>query len=70
MNLGLKKTIEGKIKYVRDGIHINGLESFWLFTKKRLTKFNGVKANFEYHLKECEWRWNKNFDTLNIELKK
>ena len=46
------------------GVHINGIESFWSFTKRRLAKFNGVKANFELHLKECEWRWNQDPDTL------
>ena len=46
------------------GVHINGIESFWSFTKRRLTKFNGVKVNFELHLKECEWRWNQDPDTL------
>ena len=39
------------------GVHINGIESFWSFTKRRLAKFNGVKVNFPLHLKECEWRW-------------
>ncbi|HLI30458.1 MAG TPA: IS1595 family transposase, partial [Terriglobia bacterium] len=23
------------------------------------SKFNGVKKNFDLHLKECEWRWAK-----------
>lgn len=41
------------------GAHINGIEAFWSFTKRRLTKFNGVKKNFHLHLKECEWRWGK-----------
>lgn len=50
------------------GVHINGIESFWSFTKRRLAKFNGVKKNFRLHLKECEWRWNKDFDALNSEL--
>ena len=48
--------------------HINGIESFWSFTKRRLTKFNGYKVNFHLHLKECEWRWNKNAETLIKEL--
>ena len=48
--------------------HINGIESFWSFTKRRLTKFNGVKTNFKVHLKECEWRWNKPVDQLEYEL--
>jgi len=29
-----------------------------------------VKANFELHLKECEWRWKKDPDTLAKELSK
>lgn len=41
------------------GNHINGIENFWSFTKRRLAKFNGVKVNFELHLKECEWRYKK-----------
>lgn len=41
------------------GVHINGIESFWSFVKRRLQKFNGVKTYFNYHLKECEWRWKK-----------
>jgi len=50
------------------GIHINGIENFWSYTKRRLAKFNGVKKNFELHLKECEWRYGRNFATLEIEL--
>jgi len=42
-----------------NGVHINGIESFWSFTKRRLARFNGVKKNFELHLKECEWRWKR-----------
>ena len=48
--------------------HINGIESFWSFTKRRLIKFNGYKRNFHLHLKECEWRWHKDFLTLKKEL--
>ena len=48
--------------------HINGIEAFWSFTKRRLMKFNGVKAYFELHLKECEWRYNKSFPQLRSEL--
>jgi transposase-like protein len=40
-------------------ITVNGIESFWSFTKRRLAKFNGSKKYFELHLKECEWRWGK-----------
>lgn len=50
------------------GIHINGIENFWSFTKRRLAKFNGVKKNFELHLKECEWRYDQDHGTLEKEL--
>lgn len=57
-----------KDEFSRSGIHINGIESFWSYTKRRLTKFNGVKPYFLLHLKESEWRWNKNTETLEKEL--
>ena len=56
--------------FAENGVHVNGIESFWSFTKRRLAKFNGVKVNFRLHLKECEWRWGKDFDTLVQELKR
>ena len=55
--------------FAENGVHINGIESFWSFTKRRLAKFNGVKRNFPLHLEECEWRWGKDADTLFSELK-
>ena len=55
-------------KFVDSKTHINGIESFWSFTKRRLSKFNGYKRNFHLHLKECEWRWNKKTQTLIHEL--
>lgn len=54
----------------KKGVHINGIESFWSYTKRRLTKFNGVKKNFVLHLKECEWRWDKSTENLEKELLK
>ncbi len=39
--------------------HVNGIEAFWSFTKRRLAKFNGVKVHFDLHLTECEWRYHK-----------
>lgn len=50
------------------GVHINGIESFWSFVKRRLFKFNGVKRYFNLHLKECEWRWKKNEEEMIQEL--
>ncbi len=52
----------------RHGVHINGIESFWSFTKRRLAKFNGVKQYFVLHLKECEWRWKKEPKEMEKEL--
>ena len=39
--------------------HINGIESFWAYTKLRLSKFKGItKNNFILYLKESEFRYN------------
>ena len=51
-----------------NGVHINGIESFWSFTKRRLNKFNGVKKYFALHLKESEWRWKKTNTEMEKEL--
>ena len=40
-----------KNEFAHSNCHINGIESFWSFTKRRLAKFSGVTANFEFHLK-------------------
>jgi len=66
----IEKHIDGETRFVREGVHINGIESFWSFTKRRLYRFNGVRVNFDLHLKECEWRWGKSFDILFSELKR
>ena len=51
--------------------HINGIESFWSFAKRRLQKFNGVPNHtFYLHLKECEWRFNNRHDNLYKQLLK
>lgn len=52
----------GKNEFVFEGedgaiVTVNGIESFWSFTKRRLAKFNGYMNNLNLHLKECEWRW-------------
>ena len=39
--------------------HINGIESFWSYAKRRLARFCGVsKRTFYLHLKESEFRFN------------
>ncbi len=51
----------------RKGNHINGIENFWAFSKQRLSKFHGLsRKNFYYHLKECEFRYNKKHDMMKI----
>ena len=51
--------------------HINGIESFWSYAKRRLSKFNGVpKHTFYLHLKETEFRFNHRRDNLYLELLK
>jgi transposase len=43
----------------RKGTHVNGIENFWSFAKRRLAKFNGVsRQTFLLHLKETEFRYN------------
>lgn len=52
-------------EFANSKTHINGIESFWSFAKRRLQKFNGVsKATFWLHLKECEWRFNHRSEDL------
>ncbi len=52
-------------EFVRGKSHVNGIESFWSFAKRRLAKFNGLTdEKFILHLKECECRFylrNENF---------
>lgn len=60
-----KKVNHEKSEFVRDDIHINGVESFWSWTKRRLAKFNGVpKTLFGTNLLESEWRFNHRSDIL------
>jgi len=49
-------------------VHINGIEAFWSFTKRRLAKFNGVKKLFPLPLKECEWRYHQSLCSLKASL--
>jgi len=59
----------GKNEFARWKQHINGIESFWSFTKRRLRKFNGVKKEFFLlHLKESEFRYNVRIEKWNLNL--
>lgn len=51
----------------RKGNHINGIENFWAFSKQRLSKFHGLsRKNFYYHIKGCEFRYNKKYDIMKV----
>lgn len=54
------KSVNHSEEYVaKDGSHINGIESFWSFARRRLSKFNGIaRTTLPLHLKECEFRYN------------
>ena len=62
----------GANEFARGPSHVNGIESFWSFAKRRLQKFNGVPARtFYLHLKECEYKFNnrhKELSTLLLKL--
>jgi transposase len=46
-------------EFARGKCHVNGIESFWSYCKRRLAKFNGLTDDkFVIHLKECEFRFN------------
>ncbi len=61
----------GDDEFVRGSHHVNGIESFWSFAKRRLQKFNGVSSQtFHLHLKECEYRFNNRKKNLHRELLK
>ena len=61
----------GQNEFARGTHHINGIESFWSYAKRRLQQFNGVPApTFYLHLKECEWRFNNRSKNLYQELLK
>ena len=54
-------------EFARGKNHVNGIESFWSYTKRRMIKFNGIrKEKFLLHLKESEFRWNGRVNGVNI----
>ena len=74
VDMGYKKHFRvrhGLNEFVRGKNHINGIESFWAYAKRRLEKFHGIpKITFNLHLKECEFRFNyrnENFYLILLE---
>lgn len=59
------RVYHSKDEFVRGKAHVNGIESFWSFAKRRLAKFNGLTDEmFHLHLKESEFRWNLRSENL------
>lgn len=55
----------GKNEFLRGNAHINGIESFWSYAKRRLAMFNGIASDkFYLHLKECQFRFNHRHQDL------
>lgn len=49
----------GNNEFARGSVHVNGIESFWSYAKRRLVQFNGVpRHTFYLHLKQTEFRFN------------
>jgi transposase-like protein len=53
------RVYHSKDEFVRGKSHVNGIESFWSFAKRRLAQFNGLSSEtFIIHLTECQFRFN------------
>lgn len=55
-----KKVKHDENEFARpDGTHINGVESYWSWMKRRPNKFNGIpRKQFAAHMLESELRFN------------
>ena len=58
-------------EFARGKSHVNGVEAFWSYAKRRLAKFNGLTDHkFFLHLNECAFRYNhKNCEFYQTMLK-
>ena len=55
----------GNNEFARGSVHVNGIESFWSYAKRRMVQFNGVpRHTFYLHLKETEFRFNHRHGSL------
>ena len=58
-------------EFARGKCHVNGIESFWSYAKRRLSKFNGIASHkFNLYLKECEFRFNYRKEDLYAKMLK
>lgn len=69
------RVYHSKDEFVRGKSHVNGIESFWSFAKRRLAQFNGLNdETFVLHLTECQFRFNSRkqniYDILLASLRK
>lgn len=74
VDMGLKKysrVNHGKAEVKKGKNRLNGAETFWANTKRRLEKFHGISnSTFYLHLKESEFRFNhRNEDIYKLLLK-
>jgi transposase len=52
-------------EFVTKHNHINGIESFWSYVKRKMRKHNGIKRDkFYWYLKESEFRFNHRHEDL------
>ena len=59
-----KKVKHHENEFANGDNHINGIESFWSWTKHRLSKFHGfTRSQFAEFLLESEWRFNHRANT-------
>jgi len=65
-----KKVKHSEDEFVNGDAHINGVESFWSWAKRRTIKFNGIpRHRFSIFLLETEWRFNHRA-TINKDVRK
>lgn len=58
-------------EFVKSHNHINGIESFWSYVKRKMRKHNGIpRHKFYYYLKESEFRFNNRDKDIYKELNK
>jgi transposase-like protein len=57
----------GANEFARGNQHVNGIESFWSYLKRRFTMFNGVKKSyFHLYLQETVFRYNTRIQKKNL----